>query len=394
MKILKSISLIAILVSTYNAGTGNCTDVKVPLSDKNATSSVSPLMHKNFQALMDLQQYVANPEDFLSDKNSSEIEKNLNLLSEVAKTLPKMISREKPGLTVISELFSDYILSTQKNFKAGYKDFSRLQLRTITGFCMACHTSGESAKQFQVIENLESLKAMTPTQKADFYAATRQFDKALNAYEQVVTNGVQSTEKSVIDVARAIRSYLSISIRVMNDAKKTYGFLVKAEHLKGGTTFFSKDVAQWKSDTSDWVKEKFQDLHRVPVSTLLAKSSSLINKARSKQLFPADRTGDVNFLRASVYAHAAADRAQSTQDRSQAYYLLGRAYAALSDPFLWELDGLYFEACIRAQPHSTQSRQCFKQLASGIYLGYSGSSGVNIPEEDLERLAKLRRLAE
>ncbi len=304
-----------------------------------------------------------------------------------------MIGQEKPGLKAISSLFSEYISSTQTNYKLGYREYARNQIRTITGFCMACHTAGDQKLNAQVFDEALPPEANS-LERADFYAATRQFDKALEAYENVVFNRKAESEKDFIDASRAIRSYLSISVRVKKTPKLTYAFLTKVEMQKNLLSFFERDLKQWKADVAAWMQEKRHSENDLPVKQLLAKAYRLIELARKQQKFAADHTGDVNFLRATTYAHLASDRSKDSADRAQAFFLLGQSYAALSDPFLWQLDGMYFQACIEEKPHSTISRNCFKHLASGIYLGYSGSSGVNIPRDDFTRLTRFRKLAE
>jgi tetratricopeptide (TPR) repeat protein len=357
------------------------------------TSKVTPLMMQNFQAIVDLQPYVANPEEFRADKNADEIEKNLQALVKVGKTLPDMIANEKPGLAAISRLFADYIVGAERNFKSGQRDFARHQVRTITNYCMACHTSNDSGLRLLKIQDLPALQSMSAYNKADFYAATQQFDQALQNYERVVFEDV-SSEQSFVDTVHAIRNYLSISVRVKKDPKLTYDFIHKVSQSPNVSRLFDREIGQWKKDATEWMSEKKVNTPSLSARELLARSTALVAKARKHQLFPADHTGDVNLLRATNYAHEALNQTTTAQQRAEAFQLLGSAYTVLSDAFLWELDGLYLEACIHEVPHTPLARRCFKQLSSSVYLGFTGSRGVDVPETDLERLARLRKLSE
>ena len=53
-----------------------------------------------------------------------------------------------------------------------------------------------------------------------------------------------------------------------------------------------------------------------------------------------------------------------------------------------------FEACVRENPKTPLARRCFQQLSDRVYLGFTGSAGTFIPEEELARLTELRGLAE
>jgi len=40
------------------------------------------------------------------------------------------------------------------------------------------------------------------------------------------------------------------------------------------------------------------------------------------------------------------------------------------------------------------ARRCFQQLSDRLYLGFTGSGGTFIPDDELARLTELRALAE
>jgi hypothetical protein len=58
----------------------------------------------------------------------------------------------------------------------------------------------------------------------------------------------------------------------------------------------------------------------------------------------------------------------------------------------WDLDLLFFETCVRESPKSKVAKRCFQQLSDRVYLGYTGSAGTFIPDDELARLSELRAL--
>ncbi len=59
---------------------------------------------------------------------------------------------------------------------------------------------------------------------------------------------------------------------------------------------------------------------------------------------------------------------------------------------LLKLHPLYFEACVRRDPHSTTARSCFQRYEEAVYAGFTGSGGTNIPADITVKLAGLRKL--
>jgi hypothetical protein len=256
---------------------------------------------------------------------------------------------------------------------------------------MACHTHTQTSLQFRDASDLVMKAHLTPLQRAEYFAATRQFDRALMYYDQVISQATVD-EAAIRDMNRVVRSYLNVAVRVKQDPKTAFAFLTKVQGIPVVAEFYRRELAQWKKDLGAWMAE------RKPVAgrdgpALLAEGRRMVAQARRSQLYPADHSGDIGYLRATNALHEALEKGVDSPARAEAFSLLGASYEALSEPLLWDLGSLYFEACIRERPHTAQSTDCFKRLSNTIYLGYSGSSGVNVPEDQLKRLASLREMA-
>ncbi|NDD04385.1 MAG: hypothetical protein EB078_05730, partial [Proteobacteria bacterium] len=150
---------------------------------------------------------------------------------------------------------------------------------------------------------------------------------------------------------------------------------------------------QWKKDAQHWLEDGDAKKKMSP-EELIQKAQKLIERASSLQTFPADENGDISYLRASNYLHAALDDNPGSKLRVEALYLLGVAYSALQDPTVWDLDRLYFESCIREAPQTDLAKKCYRRYSDKIYMGYTGSAGTFIPEDEVKRLEELRKLAE
>ena len=348
-------------------------------------------MREVFNALMNLQPMVVSEERFRDPKNKAEIEKDLKKLKQVSHVFSKKMLDEEPGLAAIAKLYSDYINDVQTQFSKGNTEYARNRVRTVSAFCLNCHTRVTTEKSFTDFQNRIDKEGFTLYEKAEMAAATRQFDKALAQYREFLSK-TPKNEWEVVKYSRALRHAVNIAVRVKRDPQLTQAILDEAVKVKDLPEFVLDYVKQWKKDVVAWQQEgKEEDIKGAKA---IAKAKSLIEKATASQAFPADENADISLLRATSYLHEALDEKPNSDDRAEALYLLGMAYQVLQDPMLWDIDTIYYESCVREKPHSDLSKKCYRRYSDRIYLGYTGSGGTFIPESELKKLVELRKLAQ
>jgi tetratricopeptide (TPR) repeat protein len=358
-----------------------------------AKPEVASVMRSNMQSLLNLQQYVASPAQFQAPENREEIQKNLDAMTGLKHVFPAKMAEQEPGLVAISSLFSEYLKDVQASFKSGATgNFTRERIRAMTGFCLSCHTRVGTDKTFEDVTKRIESAPLTQLEKAEFYAATRQWDKALKAFEEVAAK-TPDGEMGLMDFSRSVRYMLSVSVRAKRDPQATLSVLDALAARKDIPEFFERYVKQWRTDVASWAKE-LKAAADATDSGLMTKARAMMKRGADAQIFPADPAGDINYLRATNYLHEALAKNPKTAFRGEALYMLGSAYDALQDPLLWALDELYFEACVREFPHSAISQKCYRRYAAKTYFGYSGSGGTFIPADELKKLRDLRKLAE
>ena len=347
-------------------------------------------MREVFNSLMNLQTYAVSEERFQDPKNREVISKDLKNLNQVNHALPKKMLEEEPGLAAIAKLYSEYVHDTQTHFKKGKYEYARNRVRSVTAFCFNCHTRVTTEKSFTDFQNRIEKGNFTLYEKAEILASTRQFDKALGQYRDLLSSTPKS-ELGVVEYTRALRHAVSLAVRVKRDPKLTLEILEQVSKQKDLPEFVQDYVTSWKKEVVAWKEEKADE--EIKGAKAIAKARSLIEKASSIQAFPADENADISLLRATNYLHEALDEKPKSEDRAEALYLLGMAYQVLQDPLLWEMDELYYESCIREMPHSDLSKKCFRRYSDRVYFGYSGSGGTFIPEPVLKKLVELRKLS-
>ena len=349
-------------------------------------------MRDAFLSLTGLLPLTSNRAALKDPKNAAAIAEGLDTLAGLRHAFPEDPKAQEPATAALSSLFARYAQDTRRRFEAGELEAVSLRVRTLTSLCFTCHSRERAPADFADLQQrLDGMK-LAPLEKAQVLAATRQFDAALETYRGLLDTK-PANERALLEYARALQDTMAILVRVKDDAKATAELLDALGQREDLPPFMRGTITAWRADVTAWQKERFDALKATP-DALYRRAQELVQKANGARTFLADERHDVAYLRASGYLNLALGKNPKLKTRGEALSLLGVCAGALKSPLLWDVDLLFFEACVRENPKTKLAKRCFQQLSDRVYLGYTGSSGTHIPEDELERLTELRALAE
>jgi len=342
--------------------------------------------------LSELLPLVASKKKFDAPENSERIETNTRNLKGLVHSLNEGDKPSAdPSLKVMSGLFAEDIERALDSLRGGNRIYARQILKDTTSYCIQCHTQNNNGPNFPELKLSINTAELTKVEQAEFFTATRQFDRSLAAYLEALKDGALA-KSDPFAWEQAARSALAILTRVKNDPKEAKALLDKIESQQSLPESTKKALVSWKKSVQEWAKEKKTKTQKP--DDLVKRAENLIAQAQKRQEFPLDHSQDIVFFRASSILHDfLASRAADDRLQAKALYLAGAAAEATRDMNFWTLHESYYEQCIRLYPHSKQAEQCFERLKDSITLGYSGSSGINIPPEVSRRLEGYREAA-
>ncbi len=349
-------------------------------------------MRSLFAAVTSLEASVAQPQRLLDPAHKAQVLADLNTLASLGHVFKADTKSQEPATQALAGLFARYAADTSRRFERGDTAAVPFRVRTLVSLCFTCHSRERVSRDFVDPTRQVDALGLPRFERAQYLAATRQFDAALTAYDEVL-GAPLADERAVVQLAHALRDVLAMGVRVKDDPAFTQRVLAQVAARQDLPEFLRAPLRRWQRDTQAWAKEKF-DARAATPDVLFAKAKRLVLAASGPaQLLP-DDTSEVAYLRASGYLNLALQKDPAFKQRGEALFLLGVAMAALKTPTLWELDQLFFEACIRENPATPLAARCFHQLSERLYFGFTGSAGTNLPDEELERLEALRRLAQ
>ncbi len=349
------------------------------------------------QVLAELMPDVTSDTRFFDPGNAKRIEKNAAKLAALSHSLnadaavdPKAAPIDADlSIPMIAGLFQQETRSAYLAFKRGQKRYAQGVLASVPGFCIGCHTRNAVGPELSADQLAPRPPFLRLIDQARFEASTRQFDKALTTFEKILADP-KGVSKAGLDWERAARNAVAIAVRV-KDNPIVADRLVD-EILAGGKApgFFQDQARSWKASIDEWKKEG-----KVRASTegsLFAEAKRLGAKAYAKQNYPMDRSGALDYLRATRAAHDLLQAYPKGPHSQDALYLLGVGYEALQDMELWSLHELYFEACVRRDPSTEVAQACLRRYEESVYDGFTGSGGTDIPGDVEVKISGLRKL--
>lgn len=324
-------------------------------------------MHGAFDAMAALTWRTSRP----VPARDPEVLAALQTLASVAHRFEGAEGKE-PGLAAVGALFETQVARTRERVAAGEVTGLAQRVRTLSTLCFTCHTREPVPHDFVDPQaRFEALKLST-LERAELLASVRQFDAALPLFLQALKAG--EADPAALDEA------LTVLVRAKNDATATALFLGELAHASLAPPVQAK-VAAARAEVRAWQADRF-DARDASGVQVLAHAQALVKTG-----------GRVASLRALTSMSRFLELHPRAPERGAMLWALATAARQAPSTFLWELDWLYLEACVRENPNTPLGRQCFGQLEREVTLGYSGSSGTHLPVEETQRLDQLRALA-
>lgn len=352
-------------------------------------------------ALSDLLPLVASPAKFAAPGNQERIETNVKTIRALAHSLGGTAApapNADPAMAAVGTMFADDLDRALESLRSGNREYARAILKDVGNYCVSCHTQTNNGPSYGAGSGGAPRLALDfkanelpRMERADFYAATRQFDLALSEFKAVLDDPSASTTDAFA-WERASRSALAIAVRVKKSPDAAISLVESMMKNKKAPSHIRKDAVAWLKSLKDWKREKPSS--DSSAEARLAQGESLVARAQSGQKYPLDHSQDVVWFRAGGKLHdLLGESGLPAATAARALFLAGVEAEATRDLNFWTMHETYYESCIRKSPGSKQAERCFDRLNDSVTLGYSGSAGTMIPADVRKRLEALRALA-
>lgn len=335
---------------------------------------------------------VISDQQFNSPQNFARIEKNAKRLAELTHNMPneKLSGNADASISLISGVFKDEITLAYEHLINGHRQYARSVLKSVPRYCIACHTRSESSLDLSSLQQTVPKVLETSLERAEFFDATWQFDRALEEFQKILQDPTAVKEHD-LEWNRAVYYAIATSVRVKRDPDRGLAIVSLVLKSTEAPQFMKREARQWQISIEEWKNEAPKNFTNS--TDLLNEAERLMERASQIQKYPSDGSGNIYYLRATSYLHDFLRQYPDNPDVAKVLLLLGTCYETLQAPELWFVHELYYEACIRKSPYTQIAESCYDKYEQSVFFGYSGSSGLSLPKEAKKHLKELKKLA-
>ncbi|MDH3215992.1 MAG: hypothetical protein OEN01_06825 [Candidatus Krumholzibacteria bacterium] len=342
-----------------------------------------------FVALSTAYTYSLDPDAFADPANRQRIAEVLHALATNTSGLEDHGGGLDASFDYLRRSLSRDAHDAARRFEQGNYIGSRFVLSKITENCVTCHTKLPTKRQFDLgaafVETAD-IKKLQPTARVNIEIATRQFDAALETYEEIL----RSPDTTADDLALfgVFESYLKIALGALDDTQHP----VRAFEEFAERTDMPKNLM---SSLEHWIETlNALDLHNVEVGELDA-ARGMVEHAVVDTRSGADRSQLVDFVAATTLLHRYLSTSPDDDlDVAEAYYLLGVAESYISRSYWLSETEFLLEKAIRRAPGSEVAKKAYAFLDEYTRSGYRVTPARAVSPERQANLDELRQLIE
>lgn len=358
-------------------------------SQSKGHSSQAPIreeMSGLFMVTSEILPLVLDKQKFESKKNAKIIRAQmlkLKALSEKMASKSKRFEDSDPSIRFVSERFAEDINYAIDIWDKGGTDVTRGVLRNVTDYCITCHTRTSKGAHFNSAYLPKGFASMPLLSRAEYLAATRQFDEALKLYEHILSDRPLA-QLNPGAWAESVRKTLAISVRVKDSPHLALEMISRVQDSPESVLpAMTAEIAEWRVAAKAWIAEKPKalendDAKRAEASRLLKEAEIAERKVKG--------AGLIQNLRASAILHELLSRTQGGEGYQELLFMAGNMANSLKGLNLWTMQDAYFERCIRIDPNSSLAKKCYDNYESSLLRSYGASSKANLPEFIQNRL--------
>lgn len=336
--------------------------------------------------------YIYSRQAFFNPANSARIQRGLKEFAKQAHAISPEMGKsffgEDPLVSYSLEGLQSDLERSADAYSMGQVEYARTVAKAAVNHCFRCHSitkEGSAAERWDLSQL--QMTNLTTLERVDLLVAARKYEEAVQLLEGLMRDG-DFAQSFPFDFEAALRKYLSLMIRAENNPKRSLKELDRILEMKDLPYYVGEQARSWRTSLLEWGKSAAKKSKK----NLLAQARDRIARATEIQQFAKDHAGDIEYLRATALLHEFLRTNKNAQSMADAYFLLGQAYEVLDELGYWNLHERYYESCITNAPRSELAKKCYGRLEASVFLGFSGSSGVNIPANEKARLKRLKEL--
>jgi tetratricopeptide (TPR) repeat protein len=346
------------------------------------------IMQEVFGALQTVLPLSLDEKRFADPARRAEIQRALATLSRNAGKLSAHGVGHGQSFQFLSASLAREAAEIERRFAAKHFREAQFELHEFTENCVACHSRlpyPHDAPLSSRFMDEKEIAALPLPQRAQLAMATRQFERALAAQEEMLTS--PEFDVGSLDLLAYLDDYIEVCVRVKRDFERPARAIEAFAKRPDLRPALREELLQWVTDLRAFGA-------RPPVEGFEA-GRKLAQETEAASAGGREHAMLVRFEIASgALLRYVASLPDGDARAAEAYYWLGVIESRVGRSFWLSQAEPYLEAAIRLAPGDPLAPKAYALLEEFVVGGYSGSSGEHVPADVKAWLAKLHRLIE
>lgn len=360
-----------------------------------ARPSAKKIMKDVFNSFFSLVPYMSSEMKFTDPKNEKDIVKNLTNLNMSFSWAHQTKKLQNPKFSSQLKVMSQHVNGSLNSYLSNHKYYALNRLRATANLCISCHTQIPANRQVRMgnlYKTMDRKKFDNNYEYANFLIIMRKYDKALHYLEldmkEFVANKIKllaEDPKLIWDdrkFNKALKSSLIIYTKIKSKPAQAIKYLKKWEKSKTLSSVTRKSI-------NVWLKQLQNENPRLSKMSL-EEIKSYLDKRDKKGDF--DIAGlDMGLLIASGRLSHYKERSKKL-DAPEYLYWMSKTEQQLKRSFFFNLAEVHLKNCIEGYSSNPWAKRCFTAYKDLITVGFTGSGGINIPEDEENEISRLEKL--
>jgi len=349
-----------------------------------ANAQTEATMQSVFAALTAAYVYGLDRDAYVDPANRRAVSDALKLLVKTTERVESHGDMPDPALGYLQGSLAGDAREALLRYQTGELAGSRFILTRMAHNCMTCHTRVASETEFELGEQFlaeANVAALSPQERVTVEIAVRQFDTAMNTYEEILAD--ESNKPLVLNLGETFENYLRLCFGTRGDIERP----AKAFRLYSQREDLSVHM---KALVNGWVESlETLNLDKSEGNELDA-ARDLIADTQLQKRFQSDRANLVELVAAETLLHGFLQGEQiDALQTAEAYYLLAVAESNVSRSYWITEAPFLLEQAIRTAPSSPLAPDAYAFLEEYTLTAYAGMALPKVVENNLEELQGL-----
>lgn len=378
-----------VFTSSLLAKTSTKSKKKVVKVDTNLRQEMNQISQK----IRNLGPILASEENFSKEKNKTVIVTSLNDIQNKFKNLKKHPTIELQGLSINQLIMSEELKDVIHLVNKGKTAQGRAKLLSTLNLCVSCHSQSPGMQSTKLFSDADiSNYQINNFEKAELYFVTRDYDKAINLYDDYLLKSKKTDDDELI--LKGLERQLIYYVKLKKDftaGKNYFEGLLKKNTFSEGVTHEVNDWIKMLSGKPLWENFNASVVKEEEMDKFL---KQFVTDDEEGPIFTTTNSSEVYDLNLSAILLDYYNAHPETKLGGKILYWLSILDKRINDDLFFSIGDFYLLACMEKYSKDPIAKDCYEAYVDDMQINLisNGKTDKASMEEKKETRAKIERL--